>query len=241
MTKAADGSAINSRCPWSGDPVSDTALTQYRGQTIGFCNPGCRDKFETATRAFDRALAERAATDGSTVAIPSSDRTPGSTTGLPYRLRDARPDDAAALHRLMRGLAKFEGYIDDFRVTEADIAANGFGKAPSFRAFVGVDDADRVVGMAVTYRIDWTYDLRPTVVLKELFVEETVRGQGVGEGLLKQVARYAGTIGAARLQWAVLPDNHRSRAFYRRHGGQPDRAWEHWGLDANGLEALSRV
>jgi hypothetical protein len=26
---------------------------------VGFCNPGCRDKFAAATRAFDSAIEER--------------------------------------------------------------------------------------------------------------------------------------------------------------------------------------
>lgn len=50
--------AINDMCPWSGDPVSEKALTQYRGHTVGFCNTGCRDKFEKAIHAFDAHLAD---------------------------------------------------------------------------------------------------------------------------------------------------------------------------------------
>ena len=50
---------VNSHCPWSGDPVSADSLTRYRGQVVGFCNPGCRDKFEKATSAFDVALQEK--------------------------------------------------------------------------------------------------------------------------------------------------------------------------------------
>jgi hypothetical protein len=49
--------AVNSTCPWSGEPISPDSLTLYRGQTVGFCNPGCRDKFEAATVAFDAAIA----------------------------------------------------------------------------------------------------------------------------------------------------------------------------------------
>ena len=46
---------VNQRGPWSGDPVSADSLTRYRGEVVGFCNPGCRDKFEKATAAFDTA------------------------------------------------------------------------------------------------------------------------------------------------------------------------------------------
>ena len=48
---------VNDICPWSGDPVSADSLTLYNGQVVGFCNTGCRDRFEKATRAFDLALA----------------------------------------------------------------------------------------------------------------------------------------------------------------------------------------
>ena len=50
---------INRVCPWSGDPVQADSLTLYRGQVVGFCNPGCCDKFEKATSAFDLALQEK--------------------------------------------------------------------------------------------------------------------------------------------------------------------------------------
>ena len=47
---------VNERCPWSGDPVSADSLTVYRGKVVGFCNTGCRDKFDAATRAFDAKI-----------------------------------------------------------------------------------------------------------------------------------------------------------------------------------------
>lgn len=48
--------AVNETCPWSGKPIEADSLALYRGQVVGFCNPGCRDKFETATRHFDDAM-----------------------------------------------------------------------------------------------------------------------------------------------------------------------------------------
>ena len=51
--------AVNETCPWSGDPISADSLTVYKGAVVGFCNPGCRDKFEKATMAFDLALHDR--------------------------------------------------------------------------------------------------------------------------------------------------------------------------------------
>ena len=47
---------VNPACPWSGKPVSQDSLTQYKGKVVGFCNPGCRDKFDAAANAFDAAI-----------------------------------------------------------------------------------------------------------------------------------------------------------------------------------------
>ncbi len=51
---------INTHCPWSGDPVTDAATTLYRGVLVGFCNTGCREKFDRATAMFDAAIDNRA-------------------------------------------------------------------------------------------------------------------------------------------------------------------------------------
>ena len=52
---------INETCPWSGKPVRADSLAEYAGEVVGFCNTGCRDKFETAVRHFEAARASRAA------------------------------------------------------------------------------------------------------------------------------------------------------------------------------------
>ena len=48
--------AVNDTCPWSGKPVAADSLTLYRGAVVGFCNTGCRDKFEKAVSSFDAAI-----------------------------------------------------------------------------------------------------------------------------------------------------------------------------------------
>ena len=48
---------INETCPWSGKPVQADSLALYGDDVVGFCNPGCRDKFEKAVRHFEKARA----------------------------------------------------------------------------------------------------------------------------------------------------------------------------------------
>jgi hypothetical protein len=36
--------------------VTADSLTLYKGEVVGFCNTGCRDKFDAATTAFDAKI-----------------------------------------------------------------------------------------------------------------------------------------------------------------------------------------
>ena len=57
MTDLNIEDCINETCPWSGKPVRADSLALYGDDVVGFCNPGCRDKFENAVRHFEEAKA----------------------------------------------------------------------------------------------------------------------------------------------------------------------------------------
>jgi GNAT superfamily N-acetyltransferase len=140
----------------------------------------------------------------------------------------------------MRALAGFEGYLDEFAVDESALLARAFGECPECSVFV-VQGAEGIAGYAVGLIIPFTYDLRPTAVLKELFVAVSERGKGFGAALLSQVAAWSLEQGAARLKWDVLAGNHRAEAFYRQHGGRPEAKWMPYQMSETGLKALSRL
>ncbi|MBM0108082.1 GNAT family N-acetyltransferase [Steroidobacter sp. S1-65] len=147
-------------------------------------------------------------------------------------IRPALASDAPQLLSLMRGLARFEGYDDRFAVTVEALLERGFAaeRPPEFTAWVAELDGS-LVGYAVIYVIPYTFDLRPTVVLKELFIDEAARGRNFGHGLMNAVVEHARSLNARLLRWQVLPDNTAARNFYRQHGGAVDSDWENWCID----------
>ena len=147
--------------------------------------------------------------------------------------------DIPELLELMKGLARFEGYIDDFRVSEEDLRVHGLGPSPRFEAFVAdTDKPEGLLGMAVVFCIPWTYDLRPTLILKELFVRDDARGRGVGRLLLERVASRARELDCPRLQWTVLDTNEPAKRFYVAAGATTGGVWELWALDEAAIAAL---
>lgn len=156
------------------------------------------------------------------------------------RVREALRTDIPALLRLMRELAEFEGYAGAFTVTARDLEERGFGMEPQFRAWLATEgESGRVVGMAVYCLVPFTYDLRPTLVLKELYVDAEWRGSGAGEQLLRAVAGDARRLGCGRMRWDVMKGNEAAERFYQRLGGRRENYWIAYGMDAGGIELLA--
>jgi ribosomal protein S18 acetylase RimI-like enzyme/ketosteroid isomerase-like protein len=165
--------------------------------------------------------------------------TPGAATPL-REVRYAVAADATQLLYLMKRLAAVGGYADRFKVNEHDLLERGLAPASSLRAtaqFTAIVAADRdaassaLNGYALVYEIPFTFDLRPTLVIKELYVDEHVRASGIGKALMRAVVEHAKTRSCGRLKWDVLPSNDRAKTFYRSVGGHRVLDWEAWRKD----------
>lgn len=147
-------------------------------------------------------------------------------------IRRAVAADAPQLLSLMRGLAQFEGYDDRFAVTVDALLERGFSpqRPPEFLAWVAEVDG-KLLGYAVIYVIPFTFDLRPTLVLKELFIDSAARGRNFGHGLMQAVIEHGRSVNARLIRWQVLPSNEPAKNFYRQQKACADADWENWFLD----------
>lgn len=161
------------------------------------------------------------------------------STKATFEVRAFQRQDIPQVLELMKALAVFEGYIDQFAVTEAALEEHGLGDMPRFGVLVAAEPASRLLGMAVHYTIPWTFDLKPTLVLKELYVSNAARGIGVGHGLMKALATEAMRVGAPRIKWTVLHTNRPAQRFYASLGGRCDEEWQSWYLDEASVAALA--
>lgn len=140
-------------------------------------------------------------------------------------IRKMAPWDIPQTLKLMRDLADFEDYADNFRVTELDLLFRSQGEEPQFFCFVAVGENNTVLGYAVMLLTHFTHDLVPTATLKELFVAEGIRGNSVGEKLFNAVVNECQFRGITRLNWTVMRGNVDAEHFYQKQGGQPSKKW----------------
>jgi GNAT superfamily N-acetyltransferase len=85
---------------------------------------------------------------------------------------------------------------------------------------IGARQGGRLVGHACLY---WHFSstlATDTVLMNDLYVDESVRGQGVGRALIEASAAVARERGAPHLEWATEPDNLTAQRLYDSTGAE---------------------
>lgn len=156
------------------------------------------------------------------------------------RVREARPEDASAMHALVVALAEYERAPQEVVATAEDLARALGGPAPRLFGHVAEREG-RVVGFAVWFYSYSTWLGRHGIWLEDLFVLPEHRGLGLGKALLAAIARRCVVEGLGRLEWNVLDWNEPALAFYRSLGASPLAEWTVHRLSGDALTALARA
>lgn len=166
---------------------------------------------------------------------------PSSSIGV---VREATPDDVAAILDLIHQLAVYELEPDAVHNTEELLHQHLFGPNPRVFCHVLDDVVDgqvQVVGIAVWFETYSTWEGVHGIWLEDLFVIPQLRGRGHGKKLLVHLAELAVARGYARYEWSVLDWNTPAIDFYQSLGAYPMDGWTTYRLDGAALrEAAQR-
>lgn len=130
-------------------------------------------------------------------------------------IRDPDPRDEAAWRRLWSGYTEF--YQVD--VPEA-VTALTWSRIldPDVPVFARIAEMDgRIAGFAISTLHPSTWTAGPNCYLEDLFVDQNVRGHGVGGALIDDLLRLAEKKGWDRLYWHTDAGNETARALYDRY------------------------
>ena len=139
-------------------------------------------------------------------------------------VRPARLEDVNAIVGLIRELAEFEKLSHLVEVTPQTFRPHLFGPKPVAEALVA-EVGDEVVAFALFFTNFSTFLGRPGLYLEDLYVQPAQRGKGIGEALLKQLAKLAVQRGCGRFEWSVLDWNEGAIRFYEKMGATVMPEW----------------
>jgi len=140
-------------------------------------------------------------------------------------LRPAEPTDAEAVASLLTEVDRYYGATVEEPLAERLplIRSALFDTQPSAYALLAWEE-DHLVGLAA-YSFLWpAAGVSRSVYLKELYVSESSRKQGVGHLLMSELCRLARENGCDRVEWTADSNNPIALSFYATLGVPPDSA-----------------
>ncbi len=139
---------------------------------------------------------------------------------------------------LLRELAAYERLEHELEADERLLDAALFSPHP--RVFCDIAEwQEEPVGYAMWFYSFSTFRGRHGIYLEDLFVRPAYRGRGIGQALLRGLARRCIQEGLPRLEWSVLVWNRPAVEFYRSRGAVPLEGWTVFRLTGAALSSFA--
>ena len=139
--------------------------------------------------------------------------------------------------QFIRSLAEYERMADEVVATPELLEEWLFDKGTARVVFALCDGVE--AGFALYFHNFSTFLGRAGIYLEDLYVRPEYRGRGLGQGLIKYLARECVRLGCGRLEWACLDWNRPSIDFYLSLGAAPQSEWTTYRLAGETLQALA--
>jgi ribosomal protein S18 acetylase RimI-like enzyme len=142
-------------------------------------------------------------------------------------IRPANSADVPAIIALMRGFAEYEKLLEYFEVTERKLSEVLFDH-DSFVDCLIAEDTGETVAYAIFYPNFATFRGQLGMYLEDLYISPEFRGNGIGEAMLREIAKIAAGRGYERIDFQVLDWNETAIGFYHKLGAAADDAERHF-------------
>ncbi len=155
-----------------------------------------------------------------------------------FVIRTAVRADAVAIHGLVRELAVFERMEQEMIASVAAFENTLFAENAKAGALVcSVDDT--IVAYAIHFFNYSTWLGQHGLFLEDLYVQERMRGRGVGHAMLSRLAQIALENDCGRFEWNVLRWNAPAIRVYETLGACSQDEWIGYRLTGEALDTLA--
>lgn len=142
-------------------------------------------------------------------------------------IRSTQPVDIAAIIDMIRDFAAYENLSEYCEISEDRLAEVIFGKNAFVESIVALD-GEVPVGYAIYYKYFSSFRGQSGLYLEDIYIDPKYRGKGVGEAMLKKIAKLAASRGFERIDFQVLEWNTPAIKFYEKLGAIRDDGERHF-------------
>src|SRR6185437_7037126 len=145
------------------------------------------------------------------------------------------PDERPILAPLIGELLRHYG----MPVPDESALVRALAEQPDSVEMIAAIAPEGPVGLASFAQLWPGLGAAPQIYMKELYVAASARSTGVGEGIVRALARVAAERGCTRVDWTTSRENIGAVAFYGRIGAQVVEEKVYFRLDQEGIARLA--
>ena len=157
---------------------------------------------------------------------------------MELNIRNAAETDITAIIALMREFAEYEDLSSYLEITDEKLYRAMFGMdsvADGLCAFEG----ETAIGYAIFYPNFSSFRGQIGFYLEDIYIKQEYRGRGLGEAMLKHLARLALSRGYERIDFMVLDWNESAIGFYKKLGALMDTSERHFKFTDEAFKTLA--
>lgn len=153
-------------------------------------------------------------------------------------IKKSEPEDIPQIIALLHEFAEYENLLDACEITEERLRVALFGEGKVAEALLAFEDHEPV-GYAIFYPNFATFRGQRGFYLEDIFVKKDFRAKGVGEAMIKSLARTAKERGFERIDFLVLDWNTPAVKFYEKLGAARDEEERHFKFTDEAFQKLA--
>ena len=156
---------------------------------------------------------------------------------MDIQIRKSTPNEVPSIVRLMRDFAEFEDLGDYCEINEDRLFDVMFGDDAFVEGLVAFH-ADEPVAYALFYPYFASFRGQCGYFLEDIFIAEEFRRNGLGEAMVRIIARLAKQRGFERIDFQVLEWNTPAVKFYEKLGAIRDDSERHFKFIDHSFQSL---
>lgn len=155
-----------------------------------------------------------------------------------FQIETAKEEHVSAIIELMREFAAYENLLEYLEITEEKLYDALFGDNGFVECLIAISD-EKTIAYALYFLNFSSFRGQTGVYLEDIFIKKDFRKYGIGELMLKQIARAGKENGAVRMDFQVLDWNAPAINFYKKHGAIMDESERHFKFTDEAFQKLS--
>ena len=144
-----------------------------------------------------------------------------------FHIEKAAAENVPQIIALIREFAEYENLSDFCEVTEERLSAALFGETKVAEAII-VFQEEAAIAYAIFYPNFASFRGQRGIYLEDIYIKQEFRGAGLGETILKYIARFGKERGFERMDFQVLEWNTPAVKFYEKLGATRDEEERHF-------------